>query len=124
MKNKLNDNKDLFNERNDIIKDYIKQHIKIVSPSEEIVLPASTYYLPHKAAVKENREKIVFDRSACSPNKPSINDFLFSGPCLLPLVFDILIRFRTKKIGIVSDVKQAFHQIEIVKEHCDYPQIL
>ena len=49
---------------------------------------------------------------------------LYSGPRLLPLIFDILIRFRTGKIGIVADVKQAFHQIEIVKEHRDFVRFL
>ena len=47
-----------------------------------------------------------------------------SRPCLLPLIFGILIRFRTGKIGIAADVKQAFHQMEIVKEHRDFLQFL
>ena len=92
------------------------------------MLPGSAHYLPHRAVVKENREttkvRIVFDGSAHSTNEPSINDVLYSGPCLLPLIFDILIRFRTGKIGIVADVKQAFHQIEIVKEHRDFLRFL
>ena len=119
----------MFNEYDKIIKDYLKEDIvEIVPPSEEIVLPGSAHYLPHRAVVKENREttkvRIVFDGSAHSPNEPSINDVLYSGPCLLPLIFDILIRFRTGKIGIVADVKQAFHQIEIVKEHRDFLRFL
>ena len=88
------------------------------------MLPGSAHYLPHRAVVKENREttkvRIVFDGSPHSTNESSINDVLYSGPCLLPLIFDILIRFCTGKIGIVADVKQAFHQMEIVKEHCDF----
>ena len=43
---------------------------------------------------------------------------------MLPLIFDVLIRLRTGKIGIVADVKQAFHQIEIVKEHRDFLRFL
>ena len=38
--------------------------------------------------------------------------------------FDILIRFRTGKIGIAADMKKAFHQIEIVKEHSDFLRFL
>ena len=129
MKNRLSKNIDLFNEYNKIINNYLKEDIvKIALPSEEIALPGSTHYLPHRAVVKENREttkvRIVFDGSAHSPNEPSINDVLYSGSCLLPLIFDILIRFRTGKIGIVADVKQAFHQIEIVKEHRDFLRFL
>ena len=68
--------------------------------------------------------RIVFDSCAHIPNKPSIHDVLYSETCLLPLTFDILTRFRTGKIGIVADVKQAFHQINIVKEHPDFLQFL
>ena len=32
-------------------------------------------------------------------------------PCLLPLLFDILLRFCMGKIGIVADIKQTFLQI-------------
>ena len=40
------------------------------------------------------------------------------------MTFDILTRFRTGKIGIVADVKQAFHEINIVKEHSDFLKFL
>ena len=129
MKNKLNRNESLFNEYDKIIKEYIKEDIvEIVPPNEEIVAPGSAHYLSHRAVVKENREttkvRIVFDGSAHLSNEPSINDVLYSGPCLLPLIYDILILFRTGKIGIVADVKQAFNQIEIVKEHRDFLRFL
>ena len=42
------------------------------------------------------------------------------GPCLMPLIFDILLHFRTGKIGLVTDVKQAFLQINIAEEHRDF----
>ena len=75
----------MFHEYDKIIKDYIKEDIiEIVPPSEEIVLPGSAHYLPHRTVVKENREttkvRIVFDGSAHSLNKPSINDVLYSRP--------------------------------------------
>ena len=36
-----------------IINDHLKEYIvEIVPPSEEIVLPGSTHYLPHIAVVK------------------------------------------------------------------------
>ena len=43
---------------------------------------------------------------------------------MLPLIFDVLIWFHTRKIGIVADVKQAFHQIEIAKKHHDFLRFL
>ena len=53
-------------------------------------------------------------------NEPSINDVLYSGPCLLPLIFGIFIIFHTGKIGIVADVKQVFLQTEISEEHRNF----
>lgn len=114
----------MFDEYDNIIKDFLKEDIvEIVPPSEEIVLPCSAHYLPDRAVVKENREtrkvRIVSDGSAHSPDKPSIN-VLYSGPCLLPLIVGILIRFCSGKKVIVAGVKQEFHQIEIMKEHRDF----
>ena len=119
----------MFNEYDKIIKDYLKEDTaEILPPSEEILLPCFAHYLPCRAIVKENREttkvRIVFDGSVHSPSEPSIIDVLYYGPCLLPLILDILIRFRTKKIGIVADVKKAFHQVEIVKKNCDFLRFL
>ena len=47
----------------------------------------------------------------------SLNDALPSGPCLLPFLQEILLRFRIGKIDLVADIKQAFLQISINKEH-------
>ena len=52
-------------------------------------------------------------------NEPSLNDKLKRGPCLLPYLFDILLRFWTGKIGLVGDIKQAFLQVEIAEEQRD-----
>ena len=49
---------------------------------------------------------------------------MYSGPCFLPLIFGILIRFRIGKIGIVADVKQASLQIEISEEHHNFLRFL
>ena len=68
--------------------------------------------------------RIVFDASAHLNNQPSLNDTLYAGPCLLPLLFDILIRFRIGKIGIVADLQQAFLQIEIDNEHRNFLRFL
>ena len=53
------------------------------------------------------------------PDEPSLSDCLFSGPCLLPSVYDILLRFLLGKIGLVSDIKQAFLNIAIAEENGD-----
>ena len=75
------------------------------------------HYLPHHAVIKNERDttktRIVFDASSKIGNNPSLNDCLHSVPCLLPLIFDILLRFRIGDVALVADIKQAFLNIEI-----------
>ena len=42
------------------------------------------------------------------------------GPCLLPRIFDILVRFQLGKIRIVADIKKAFLQIAMDEDHRDF----
>ena len=46
------------------------------------------------------------------------------GPSLLPSVYDILLQFRSGKIGLVPDIKQAFLNISIAEEHRDLLRFL
>ena len=46
------------------------------------------------------------------------------GPYLQPYLFDILIGFRLEKIALISDIKQAFLQIQIDTEHRDFLRFL
>ena len=104
---------ELLKEYDQIISDHIKEGIL-----EEVPIGFKTsnvHYLPHRAVIKEDRETtkvcIVFDASAKYKNELSLNEVLDPGPCLLPHIFDILLRFRLGKIAMVSDIKQAFLQI-------------
>ena len=47
----------------------------------------------------------------------SSNDILYSGPCLLPLVKDIFLRFGKSETAVVADIQQAFLQISIAETH-------
>ena len=46
-------------------------------------------------------------------NSTSLNDSLKVGPPLTPTIFEILIRFRENKIGLVSDIEKAFLNISV-----------
>ena len=39
---------------------------------------------------------------------------------MLPLLFNILLRFRTRKVGLIADIKQVFLQTEVAPEHRDF----
>ena len=79
--------------------------------------PGAIHYLPHRAVVKSEwkttKVRVVFDASLKLSEEPSLNDLLYAGPCLLPKLYEILLRFRRGKIALVADMKQAFLQIEV-----------
>ena len=101
--------------------------VEVVEPDYVTNKPGWTH-LPHQAVIRENHSttkvRIVFDGSAHNENEPFSNDVLYSGPCLLRLIFGIFIRFRIGKIGIVANQKQEFLQIKIPEEHRNFLRFL
>ena len=74
------------------------------------------HYIPHREVIREDRDtnkfRIVYDGSAKIKNGISLNDCLETGPCMLPHIFGILIRFRSFKYVITIDIKSAFLNIK------------
>ena len=54
----------------------------------------------------------------------SLHDCLYLVPCLLLVIFNILLRFRFCGVGLVADIKQAFLNIEIDVGYRDFPRFL
>ena len=86
---------------------------------------------PHHEFLSDKHEncelqkaRIVFDACSKVRDESSLNDCLYSGPCLLPAIYDILLRFRLGKIGLVSDIEQAFLNIAMAEEHRDLLRFL
>ena len=123
---KLRKNPQLFKTYDEIINEYIQNGIvEIVNdPGNE----GSVHYLPHRAVIRNEKEttkvRIVFDASSKRRSEPSLNECLYSGPCLLPSLYDILLGFQIGKIAIVSDIQQAFLNVEIAKHHRDLLRFL
>ena len=116
---KLGKNPELLKKYDDVIQGYLEDGIveKISEPGEE----GKVHYLPHRPVVKEEREttkvRIVMDASSkINRHEPSLNECLYSGPCLLPLIYDILLRFRMGRIGIIGDIQQAFLSIAVAED--------
>ena len=49
---------------------------------------------------------------------------MHNGPSLTPLLFDILIRFREKRVALIGDIEKAFLNIEVDKEDRDFLRFL
>ena len=92
----------------------IEQVAELENPSGS----SKIHYLPHHAVVRDSVEttkvRVVYDAS-CKSRKSavSLNDCLHVGPSLTPMLFDILLRFRTNKVALVGDIEKAFLNIEV-----------
>ena len=125
---RLGNNKTVWEGYKDVFDEYEKDKIIEKVPENEIGGEVGKiHYLPHRPVVKENKEttkiRAVFDAS-CGVNGPSLNDCLYSGPNLLSKVFDVLLRFRLNKVAILADIKKAFLNVEVFKEHHDFLRFL
>ena len=50
--------------------------------------------------------------------------YFIADHALLPYLYDTILWFWTRKIGLVGDIKQAFLQVEIAEEHTDFVRFL
>ena len=90
----------------------------IIQKVTQLETAERVHYLAHRAVIREEAEttkvRIVFDASCRqSKHSTSLNDCLHVGPSLTPLIFDILLRFRSYKTALVGDIEKAFLNIEI-----------
>lgn len=106
------------------INEYLRNSIIEVASEKD----TECYYMPHRAVHRHDKEttktRVVFDASSHVQGEFSLNDTLYTDPCLLPFLYDILLRFCVGKIGLAFDIKQTFLQIEIDEQHRDYLRFL
>ena len=120
LKRKLDPNKRLLVEYDNIIKNQFHEGIieKVTSPP----LVGNTTYLPHRPVIREDKAstkvRIVYDASAKNKG-PSLNESLYKGPCLTPLLFDVLLRFRAHDIALTADIEKAYLQISVTESERD-----
>ena len=82
------------------------------------------FYMPHKPVVKQDatttKTRMVFDASAKpQPTSRSINECMYPGPPLQPLLWDILVRARMSPYLLIGDIEKAFLQIGLSEEDRD-----
>lgn len=86
------------------------------------------YYMPHHPVIQPSRMttkmRIVMDATAKSSNGVSLNENLQVGPRLQQDLLRILIRYRSFRIAIGSDIEKMFRQILIHEEDRCYQRIL
>lgn len=109
-----------------IFQEWLKEgFIEIVqNPNQD----ENSHDLPHRAVFKPESlttpVRPVFDASCKIGRSPSLNDCLEKGPNLLELIPALLVRFREKKVGVISDVRKAFQMIEVEESDRDFLRFL
>ena len=119
---KLQAEPEILHEYNNIISEQLDKGV--IEPVINLEHTESVHYLPHHAVVrrdaKTTKVRIVYDASSRESKKAvSLNDCLHVGPPLSPLLYEILLRLRQKKIALISDIEKAFLNIEIARQDRD-----
>ena len=119
-KKHLKSNLELNEEYDKVFEAYLKDGI-IEPVKNDGEMAEVLYYLPHHPVFKPSSSttkiRPVFDGSSKNEEGYSLNDILDPGPSLLPLLFDVLLRFRYSNIVLISDITKAFLQIAV--KECD-----
>jgi hypothetical protein len=88
----------------------------------------NVYYLPHHGVVKESSDttklRVVFDGSAPSTTRISLNDTLHTGPKLQEDLVSILLRFRSHQYVLTGDIEKMYRQILVRPADRKYQHIL
>ena len=83
------------------------------------------HYLPHHDVDKQESEttkqRVVYDASS---GYPSLNDCLEKGENLVPLLLHVLVRFRSHKIALVSDIEKAFLKVGVQDQYRNFLRFL
>lgn len=91
-------------------------------------IPGCPYCIPWRSVYKANSIstplRIVYDASSRTPNGESLNSCLAVGRNVLSNLYQILLRFRAKKVGMTCDVKLAYNGIFLEEEYYKYQHFL
>ena len=122
------DSPELLQRYDSIIKDQLEKGL-IERVKEESEQGERRHYIPHHAVFTPEKEttkvRIVYDASAkTKKDNLSLNECLHRGPVILEDLCGLLMRFRTKKIGIIADIEKAFLQVALQPKKRDVTRFL
>ena len=132
-KNRLKNLLSQFDHDRNLLKEYdsiIQEQLKagIIQPAPRDHEVGNTHYLPHKPIVRKDKTttktRMVYDASSKMTGEISLNECLNSGPSLTTKLFEILMRFRSQNIAIISDIEKAFLQIYLNDSQRDLVRFL
>ena len=127
VEKKLSQDPNLREEYEKIVQDQLEEGMVEIVP--ETPTGDCNFYMPHKPVVRQSasttKVRMVFDASAKPhPLANSVNECMYTGPSLHPLLWDILIRACMSPHLVLADVQKVFLQIGVREEDRDTFQFL
>ncbi|XP_030757462.1 uncharacterized protein LOC115883267 [Sitophilus oryzae] len=129
LEKRFEKNPDLFLQYKKFIDEYISlNHARIVPLSMKSDQNENKYFFPHHCVIrndsKSSKLRVVFDGSLKTSSGLSLNDIMYKGYTVQPDLYDILLRFRTFKYVITSDIEKMYRQVRINPKHTYLHNIL
>ena len=114
-----------FADFNAVMKEYFEMGHAERVPLIDLQKPyQDTFYLPMHAVRKESSSttkiRAVFDASAKSSTGVSLNDTLQVGPTVHSSLIDVLLRFRSHRIALTSDVSRMYRAVKLIPSDRDF----
>ena len=86
------------------------------------------YFVPHHAIIKPSstttKLRVVFDASAKTTTKTSLNDTLMVGATVQEDLASIILRFRKHRYVFTADIEKMYRQVNVNNEHTYFQCIL
>ncbi|XP_025262627.1 uncharacterized protein LOC112637358 [Camponotus floridanus] len=110
------------------MKDYEDlQHMEAVTTSSQQEDTARCY-LPHHGVLRETstttKLRVVFNGSQLTTSGTSLNTSLLTGANLLPVLADVLLRWRWHRYVFLADIEKMYRQILVHPDDRDHQRIL
>ena len=121
--------KGLLDQFNQVVNEYVDLgHAEPVQEDKSDKTENTCYYLPTQGVIREasttTKLSAVFDASAKTMNRVSLNDTLPAGPTLHPMLPDILLKFRFHKVACTADIGKMFREISLHKDERNFYRFL
>ena len=107
-----------YQEFSDVMEEYFEMgHAEAVPIADLQKSPKEVFYLPMHVVRKEQstttKVRAVFDASAKSSTGISLNDTLLVGPTVHAPLLDVLLRFRTHRVALTTDVGKMYRAVNL-----------
>ncbi|ETN87137.1 hypothetical protein NECAME_01296 [Necator americanus] len=86
------------------------------------------HYLPHHGVISETSKntklRCVYDGSAKTKGRRSLNEVFYRGPVLLPEMAGILLRIRFMEILLIGDIEEAYLMVGLDEDSRNFTRFL